>query len=711
MGSVGGFWAGVAVLVIGGKTLQDTDSIVGSAAGLVIGGVGSCLIFLLFGLLVRTLARSKKDTIDLSIRIGMAVAGALGVAVGTTSGDAGLGAGSTGFLSSIPAGVIQGITVGSAFLALYLPSYYRLPLYPINAFSMIRAYHSSRRSPKHVFTYLRQSALHFDECVFLPLPFLTRILRIAATQNLPAVLKEIEYIVSERPQQSRAAQTIAYEIALNDLSRRQFLTDIGQAYLELPNLLSSRVRKLNPSIAKLFSSLEESSRDAASYSRHNNIESSKRESYDALQRMLVHLNTINPQTAFREAALNRKLADITERWQLVAKQAQETLNISVSSYSLITNPYTAGPTLLPIDGMPNPVFVGRDDIAKRLNRALQRTPHPTFCLTGERRMGKSSILKQLPVLLGSSYLPIFCDLHNPAAHSGIAAFFASVSEAIEEHLVAKGLLISSLSQSRLQDMQRENEVAVYTAFDNWLKSVEHLLQVHNRILLLMFDEFENLEAFRQRGLLDLDLLLSWFRSTSQNSTHVAFLFCGVKTLHEMGPNWTGHFVNVERIKVSFLQSGDARDLIHRPVSAYSTHSIFDEETTEEIIRVTRCHPFLLQALCSRLIDNLNDASREQANMQDIATAMEEIFDAWKEYFWDQWQRSSQEQQRCLITLYTLGKGNGAQIAQHSNISAYAVYHALDQLQERDIVSKEQHIYQFAVPIFARWVGEHYNLFQ
>lgn len=709
VGTIGGFWSGVTVVLIGGRVLQTTDNVIGSAIGLTVGGIGSCLLFSLFGWCAR-LFREKKDTIDLSIAIGVAVAGSVGVTVGAACGDTGLQIGGMGFPFGISVGITQGILFGGAFLPLYLLSYYRLPLYPVDAFSMVRAYQNARRNPPQALEYLQHSSLHFDECVFVPLPFITNILRTVAKQSQVVVLQEIEFIAAERPQQAHAAQTVAYEIALEDLSRRQLLEDLSEVYLALPQMLSSRIRRLNPSLAKLFSRLEEISRDAASYSQHNSINRNKRESYDALQRMLVGLHTLNPH-AFSQVRLNHKLQAVLECWQLLARQAQKTLNINVNDSRLITNPYTVGPTLLPVDGMPNPIFVGRNEIVIRLHGALQKTPHPPFCLTGERRMGKSSILRQLPVLMGSSFLPVFCDLHNPAAHASIAVFCASIAETIEEHLAAKHISAEKLTRSRLEEAQAKNEVAVYTEFDSWLKNIERVLEAHNLTLLLTFDEYENLEAFRQRGLLDLDLLLSWFRSISQNSRRIALLFCGVKLVDEMGPHWTKHFVNVARIKVSFLRPTDTLDLINRPVSAHSTHSIFDEEVAEEIIRVTRCHPFLLQALCSKIVDNLNDTSEEQAKYNDIAIAITEIFENWSSYFQDQWRRSSEEQKRCLIALHVIGNAQGTQIIQQSQLNSSAVYQALDQLQERDIVIKEQQIYQFAVPIFAEWIKENYNLLE
>ena len=212
-----------------GQHSKRRTNIVGSAAGLASGGIGSCLLFFSFGWCLRTLFKQKGETIDLSLIMGLAVAGAVGVTVGVTCGDVGLLRENAGFGSGIITGGIQGILFGGVFLPLFLLSYYRLPLYPINAFSMVRTYQNARRNPPDTLVYLQQSALHFDECVFLPLPFLLSILRLAAMQNQDATLKEIDFIITERPQQSYSAQIIAYEIALDDLSRWHTLEEVSQS--------------------------------------------------------------------------------------------------------------------------------------------------------------------------------------------------------------------------------------------------------------------------------------------------------------------------------------------------------------------------------------------------------------------------------------------------------------------------------------------------
>ncbi|MBV9228010.1 MAG: ATP-binding protein [Chloroflexi bacterium] len=650
---------------------------------------------------------------EVSTSIGIAVAGALGITVGTLEGDMGLLLGSAGFQKSILPGLTQGLTVGSAFLALYILSYYRLPLYPISAFSLVRAYYACLRNTREVFSTLHHSALYWDECVFLPLPYLKHILRLAIEQDVSATLEELNFIVTERPQQSLAAQLIAYEIALKDLNARAVLSDISQANQELAYLLSPRIRRLNASAAQVFQQLEDASREAARYYMLNNGEENNREdSYDALQNMLHILEQVQHQTAFPDNKLNQQLETVIHRWKILAAQVLEILHIHDKTPTLISNPYRAGPALKPVHNSPNPVFVGRDDVVKKLGSALQRHPRPTFFLAGERRMGKSSILMQLPVLLGTRYLPVFYDLQLPGICSSAAAFLEVIAYEIEKQLEAKGLTVAKLERYQLEEAQQRNEAAVYRVFDRWLRKVEELLEQKDRILLLMFDEFEKLEDARRKGYIDLELLLGWLRSVSQGYLHIALLFCGAKTVNDLGALWTEHFVNVEIVKVSFLPPADARRLIDRPVSARSGEHIFAAAIAEEILHVTHCHPFLIQALCGTLVDLLNDNHCEQATLADVATAVDDMFDSWCTYFKDLWDRSSQEQQCCLTTIAHLKEGNIAQIMQESHLVERATYRALQQLQRRDIVAREQDSYQFAVPIFAEWVqGKHYLLYE
>jgi hypothetical protein len=109
---------------------------------------------------------------------------------------------------------------------------------------------------------------------------------------------------------------------------------------------------------------------------------------------------------------------------------------------------------------------------------------------------------------------------------------------------------------------------------------------------------------------------------------MALLFSGIHTLEEMerstGVNWSSYFVNVRTLHVSFLQREEARQLV-----MCASEEIFGDGVVEMIVDITGCHPFLIQAVCSALIDNLNAERREQANADDVKQAMKQVLEEWR----------------------------------------------------------------------------------
>jgi uncharacterized protein len=683
--TIGGYWAAFALGTID-PALRNADIIAGSIAGLTVGGISACLLAGFVGMIVRRSVKGKDQAVSAGIKVSIAVASTFGVALGILVGDAGV---YTTFMNGVLTGASGVLTVGAGFFFFYLISYYRLPLYPISAYSAIQAYLASKRQPQQTLYCLRHCSLHWDECVFLPLPYLKSMLLLASEESLDGTLEEINFIVRERPQQRLAAQAVVYELALRDLEQRTILREIGQAHQQLAILLPQAVRALNSSAERAFDHLSDASREAASY--HAQID--KRDRQEALERMIRSLQGIGPHMAFRSAELNQHLNTVVSQWSMLAEQGKETLQ-SIAGHLHIENPYAPG---MPLE-LGDPLFVGRDDVVQKLGQALQKRHRPTFLLTGERRMGKSTILKQLPVLLGPRYLPVFYDLQTPGMIASTAAFFATLAAGIEKQLRNRGLKVQKLERSQLDNAQQQDEIKVYDLFEQWFSEVEQTLEQVNCVLLLTFDEFEKLEEAEERGTINLNLLFNWFRSVIQNRPHLVLLFSGAKMVGDMGRSWAGYFVNVERIKVSFLRESDAQDLIIHPIP-----HIFNVEVAREIMRVTRCHPFLIQAICKHIIEILNDGSRDQAEVEDVSASVNEVFDSWAAYFWDLWDLCDQDQRTSLLALLVLQHAEADQIVQRSGLSKQRTLLALEKLQMHDLVTRQEGIYRFAIPLFAQWV--------
>ncbi len=239
------------------------------------------------------------------------------------------------------------------------------------------------------------------------------------------------------------------------------------------------------------------------------------------------------------------------------------------------------------------------------------------------------------------------------------------------------------------------------------------MEQNNLTLFLCFDEFEALEIAGE--VLDLRLLLGWFRSIVQNRPRIALLFSGGRTVDEMGMgtdiNWPHYFVNVKTLRVSFLSDDEARQLITQPEDYYPMEQVYGAGVVDEIIRMTGCHPFLIQAVCLYLVNNLNLKKRKQAELHDVAIAVERVLEQWRAgYFQDLWNRTSQAQRACLMALQRLKEGTLQDIVQQAAFrrenGANVVQSAeqtLKMLLKRDLIKQEANSFRIAAPIFSTWL--------
>jgi uncharacterized protein len=502
----------------------------------------------------------------------------IGSAVGSAVGIVG------GIGNNITIGIVTGIT----FIACYVPGFFRLPFYLVSGPSALKAYLKSHTNPKHVFGYLHRCSLYWDEIVYLPLPYLKQTLLIASAQDAEKALEEIAFIAAERPRQLRAARGAALEMAIGYLEQCKTMREIAEAAQYLDTIFPQETKLLDPQWSAPITRMRDASRDAQRFSSPIG----RIPGMEALDDMIKQLKDVHPNVAFRDARLNARLSKVVDVWLALARQEQEVLK-QVPIYSgRIDNPYNPGYPLKPED----PLFQGRYDLAQVLESALMKGDRrPTFLLSSERRMGKSSALLQLPRLLGSRFVPVFYDLQSPSIFASTPTFLGTLADGIYKEMQARNLPVEKLvyrtfrdystpiaqqtmlSQTPLEPAapiaRHDSPYAAYSNIDKWLKGVESVLEKEDRTLLLMLDEFEKLEEAGQKGAFELSLLLDWLRNIIQYHPRIALLFSGLHTFEDMqeqkGMSWSGYFVNVQTLHVSFLQDDEARRLITSPTSEFS----------------------------------------------------------------------------------------------------------------------------------------------
>ena len=680
------------------------NSILGSTVSTALGATcGALIAGGIVGVIrgsVRTTTLS--DGVERALSIGVAACCVASTAVGGVMGTATGALGEHGFQFGLDHYLIPNMFVVPVFIFCYMLGYYRLPLYPFSGFSTLLCYYNGKSNPIQIFEYLHHSSLYWDECTFLPLPCLKRLLYLGIEVDISQTLREITFILAERSTQITAVRMITREIIIRDLEDRETLPAISQASEQLSERIPPEAKRIDSRWQVPFMRLDDASREAlrACYPL------GRQSRQNAFEEMIKNLNLLKKSEhvlmgGFEDRRMRDRLYAIIEVWLGVAKKELSKLKDAPEDAGHIYNPYICGTAL----SANTQQFVGRRDLICQLEQALNQGTHrPTFFLTGERRMGKTSMINQLPILLGARYLTIIFDLQWRGISANVAAFLEEIADAIATTMNKRGMPVTKLDYAVLNEARSENEAAAYRLFDLWFKQAEAILEQENRTILIAFDEFEKLAASGKSRYFDLDLLLDWFRSIIQNRSRLALLFSGVKTLSEMEASWSEYFVNVKNLKVSFLHTVDAFRLITQPVNDYPSEQIFGDGVVEEIIRVTGKHPFLIQAVCSELIEILNGEWREQASIEDVSTAVELFFEGWWDHYLSNlWCRTTPEQAICLQSLAHLGTATLQQLVEHCGKDEKVVLETLHALRRRDLVTLCHGFYQITTPIFSEWV--------
>jgi hypothetical protein len=167
------------------------------------------------------------------------------------------------------------------------------------------------------------------------------------------------------------------------------------------------------------------------------------------------------------------------------------------------------------------------------------------------------------------------------------------------------------------------------------------------------------------------------------------MFVGSHTFEQLGPAWTDRFISARRLKVSFLEDEDVRQLLTNPTPTFNL--TYDPDALAAIGHATNGQPFLTQVLASELVHHMNSEHRKRARRTDVDAAITEALERSADYFADLWSSRSDDQRAVLRDI-----ASGTRPALTSRV--------VRELVEYDVLNLAG---DFAVPMVGRWVQEHY----
>ncbi len=371
----------------------------------------------------------------------------------------------------------------------------------------------------------------------------------------------------------------------------------------------------------------------------------------------------------------------TSRWLKIFQDEQKKIQEGFLVNEL-ENPYMAGN---PLQIRDNHLFVGRHDILLAIETyILNAEQRPSLLLYGRRRTGKSSTLLNLP---HSRFEPVYIDCQDAKWHESDQAFCYNLANDIFNRLFQSDS-VKNLPQPKIEQYEKN----AFTQLDQFLNHAQKLTEERSKRILLAFDEYEELENAIINGDIS-EKVLGKLRNLIQHSKPIVVLVSGSHRFEELTRlNWANYLINTRTLELSYLEQEPARELLTKPVPELH----YEDAVVDDIIRVTHCQPYLLQAVASELINYLNSKQQTTATPDDLNTALDKTLVSASAYFSDTWRKDNSPEEQQVMR--ALANGNADSLPTDASLQP-----AIQSLIRKEIVERSNGGYRLAVELFARWI--------
>ena len=325
----------------------------------------------------------------------------------------------------------------------------------------------------------------------------------------------------------------------------------------------------------------------------------------------------------------------------------------LDSGDLGASPYVVGP---PVDR--DEMFFGREGIMDQIRRHVGGDNANVILLEGNRRTGKTSILKRLEQEQEDElpgWIPVYCSFQD----------VDSVATANVFRLLARqtGLTLADAGiETWIPDLPAPDSgrpfkleflAAVRSAFSGGhpyemlsLYLAAAIDAAKPRRVLLMLDEFDKLQEGIDRGITSPQVPEN-IRHLLQHQPGLGAIITGSRRLKRLREEyWSALFGFGLRIGVSALPEDEARRLVTEPVARRIRYL---PQARDRLVALCARHPFLIQSLCSKVFERAAAGSERTITGDAVERASTEMVRD-NEHFQTLWGYAGSERRRLILAL-------------------------------------------------------------
>jgi tetratricopeptide (TPR) repeat protein len=266
----------------------------------------------------------------------------------------------------------------------------------------------------------------------------------------------------------------------------------------------------------------------------------------------------------------------------------------------LRNPYIIG---RPIDEPE--LFFGRESLFEFIEDNLVQGSQ-VLLLHGQRRIGKSSVLKQIPNFIAlDRYLFVSLSLEGKSQKPLDEVLFELGRDILDQLNLLDTLIFPEQANLRQHTEQYAESF--------WIQLWEKL---GNRRLVLLLDEFDALGDLKSDQA--IAHLFPYLQSTIQVHKRLFLIPVIGRRLEDL-PRLRGLFKEAPSREVGLLDRRSAERLIRKPAERSLD---YDSNAVDVILNLTAGHPYFTQVVCFALFANARESQRWRVTKADVDSIVE-----------------------------------------------------------------------------------------
>ncbi len=494
----------------------------------------------------------------------------------------------------IASGSVVGLTGGIASIL----TIFRLYYYPIHLFFVWS------RLFAHRYSY---HPVSWDDLCVVSFRGLYRLLVAYTEQSGEAGYWEIERLINEYPSQRVQALRAKTILLTREASKVRELSQLDSIVTKLPEGEKGFLREV-PKLQEMVGEISALQMRLDTIDRPVLREPYAQSLYEKIE------NFYHRIAGFREP-LRSEFRKAADNWLQIARQQWEQIR-AITCKEPTPQIFRAGDPV----NRESEAFVPRYSVIGELEKQVMlSTGCPGLVVYARRRMGKSTLLRNLNGFIPGSFYTVVTSMQNPQLSTSLELWITTIREEILNSLHGIGAFVKK------PDLE---------TFFSFLSGCNQWLEEKNEHILLAIDEYENIDLKIGEKVFPEDLLAT-IRESIQSHRRVTWIFAGSHEISELkNAPWTSYLVSARTLEVPMFTPEETRLLLTEPLK-YSTLWAKDDPKRprfapefwgdggiERVHREAGGWPHLVQLIAETIVDLMNDEDTREVNAALLERALD-----------------------------------------------------------------------------------------